>query len=57
MSLLNASVAPETHWAYDPPVLHFVNWEETNIPVYITDSEILGTPIANYIVPQGKMVT
>lgn len=47
LSLLNAFVALETHWACipDPPVFCFVNWEETNIPLYATDSEILGTPL------------
>lgn len=45
LSVFSASVAAETPWAYvpDPPVPHFVNWEEINSPVYVTDSEILDT--------------
>jgi hypothetical protein len=37
LTLLNASVTAETCWPA-PLVLHFLNWEENNIPVYLSDS-------------------
>lgn len=59
LSLLNASVTIETRWAYGPdqPVIHSINWEGNNTPVYVNDSEILGVPTANHTVPQANMVT
>lgn len=36
----------------DPPALHLINWEETIIHVFISDSGIIGTLTAN---PQAKM--
>lgn len=41
----------------NPPMLHFVNWEENNIFVYVNDSDILRGPIANHINPPRMMVT
>lgn len=51
--LWNGSVTAETHWAcvFYPPVLYFVKWEENNIPVYVSDSEVLGAPVANHCFP------
>lgn len=58
LSLLNASVTAEAYWAYvpNPPMLHFVNWEENTIHAYVSEPKILGSPIANHIIPQAKMV-
>lgn len=44
------SATTETYWAYDSPVLHFVNWEENDIPAYVNDSEFFDAPTANHIV-------
>ena len=50
LPLENTSVTTKTYWAYDSLALHFVNWEENDIPAYVNDFDIFDAPTANHIV-------